>query len=65
MNVREVIAAIEADGWHLVAVRGDHRQCKHPTKRGQVTIPVQLNDDLHPKTRDSILRQASLPQPRR
>jgi predicted RNA binding protein YcfA (HicA-like mRNA interferase family) len=62
-KVREAIAAIEADGWRLVAVRGDHRQYKHPTKPGRVTIPGHLNHDLHPKTRDSIFRQAGLPKP--
>jgi hypothetical protein len=29
MKVREVIALVEADGWHLVRTRGDHRQYKH------------------------------------
>jgi predicted RNA binding protein YcfA (HicA-like mRNA interferase family) len=31
MKVREVIALVEADGWYLVRMRGDHRQDKHPT----------------------------------
>ncbi len=65
MKVREAIAAIEADGWRVVKVTGDHRHYKHPTKPGRVTIPGHLNDDLHPKTRDSIFRQADLPKPKR
>lgn len=65
MKVREAIAAVEADGWRLVASRGDHRQYKHPTKLGRVTIPGHPNDELHPKTRDSIFRQAGLRKPRR
>lgn len=63
MKVRQAIAAIEADGWYIVRTTGDHRQYKHSTKSGRVTIPGHLNDDLHPKTRDSIFRQAGLPKP--
>ena len=38
MKVREAIQMIEDDGWFLVATRGSHRQYKHPTKPGRVTI---------------------------
>ena len=31
-KVIEVIRMLEADGWFLVAVKGDHRQYKHLTK---------------------------------
>jgi len=39
---------------------GSHRQFKHPTKVGRVTIAGKPSDDLAPKTFDSILRQAGL-----
>ncbi|MDR0572426.1 MAG: type II toxin-antitoxin system HicA family toxin [Tannerella sp.] len=39
---------------------GSHRQYRHPTKRGRVTIPGKLSDDLLPGTANSILRQAGL-----
>lgn len=51
---------IEADGWQHVATRGSHRQFKHPTKPGKVTVPGNLSMDLNPKTQASILRQAGL-----
>jgi predicted RNA binding protein YcfA (HicA-like mRNA interferase family) len=38
MKVREVIKLLEADGWYIVATKGSHRQYKHPTKQGRVTI---------------------------
>ena len=38
MKVRDIIRLIEADGWQLVATRGSHRQYKHPTKSGKVTV---------------------------
>ena len=60
MKVRDAIALIENDGWHMVATRGSHRQFKHPTKPGRVTIAGKLSDDLAPGTRNSILKQAGL-----
>lgn len=50
MKVREVIKLIEADGWYLVRMRGSHRQYKHPSKPGRVTIAGHPNDDLAPET---------------
>ena len=38
VKVREVIATLEADGWQLVRTRGSHRQFRHPTKAGTVTV---------------------------
>ena len=60
MKVRDIIKLIEADGWHLVAMRGDHRQFKHPRKAGRVTIAGKLSHDLAPGTLNSILKQAKL-----
>ena len=60
MKVREVIALIEADGWYLDRTRGDHRQYKHPTKKGLVTVAGHPSDDLAPGTLNSILKQAGL-----
>jgi HicA-like toxin of HicAB toxin-antitoxin system len=34
LKVREVIAMLESDDWHLVATRGSHRPYKHPRKPG-------------------------------
>ena len=60
MKVRDVIKMIEADGWYLVTTRGSHRQYKHPTKPGRVTIAGAPADDLAPGTWNSILKQAQL-----
>ena len=51
---------IEADGWYLVAIKGSHRQYKHPMKPGRVTIAGHLNHDLAHGTLNSILKQAQL-----
>ena len=64
MKVREAIALIEADGWFQVATRGSHRQYKHPSKPGRVTIAGKPSDDLAPGTLNSILKQAGLKEQR-
>jgi len=60
MKVGEIIRRIEEDGWSLVATRGSHRQYKHPSKPGRVTVAGKLSDDLAPGTLNSILKQAGL-----
>ena len=59
-KVRDMIKLIEADGWYFVAQRGSHRQYKHPTKPGRVTIPGKPSRELYPELERSILRQAGL-----
>ena len=60
MKVRDVIRMIEADGWFQVRQRGSHRQFKHSTKPGLVTIAGKPADDLAPGTLASVLKQAGL-----
>ena len=60
MKVREVMRMLHNDGWYEVAIRGSHRQLKHRTKPGRVTVPGKPNDTLAPGTLNSILKQASL-----
>jgi predicted RNA binding protein YcfA (HicA-like mRNA interferase family) len=65
LKVHEVIKMIEADGWYLVATKGSHRQYKHPTKKGRVSIAGHPNHDLAPGTLDSVLKQAQLKEKER
>lgn len=61
MKVKEIIKLIEEDGWFLVTQKGSHRQYKHPTKTGRVTVPDHgQNKDLARGTENSILKQAGL-----
>lgn len=60
MKVKELIAALEADGWILVRTRGSHRQCRHPTKAGTVTVSGKPSVEVPPGTLNSALRQAGL-----
>jgi predicted RNA binding protein YcfA (HicA-like mRNA interferase family) len=57
-KVREVVRRLERDGWTLVATEGSHRQFRHPTKPGRVTVPGHPGDDVRPGTWASIRRQA-------
>ena len=38
MKVSDVLRILSADGWALVATRGSHRQFKHASKPGRVTV---------------------------
>jgi predicted RNA binding protein YcfA (HicA-like mRNA interferase family) len=60
MKVKEIIRLIEQDGWILARTRGSHRQYKHPTKLGLVTVSGKFSDELAPGTQNSILKQAGL-----
>ena len=60
MKVREVLKLLRDDGWYPVPSRGGHRQLKHPTKSGRVTVSGKSSDDLAPGTLNSILKQAGL-----
>jgi len=60
VKVRDVLKLLTKDGWYLVTTVGSHRQLKHPSKRGRVTVAGHPTDDLHPKTVKSILTQAEL-----
>ena len=60
MKVAEILRLLQQDGWALVAQRGSHRQFKHSSKPGRVTVPCKPSDDLAPGTQNSILKQAGL-----
>jgi predicted RNA binding protein YcfA (HicA-like mRNA interferase family) len=64
MKVRDIIKLIEADGWYQIDTMGSHRQYKHATKTGRVTIAGHPNDDVAQGTLNSILKQARLKEVR-
>jgi len=51
---------LEPDGWVLKRTKSSHRQYKHSTKNGRVTLPGHPNDDRPPGTLNSVLKQAGL-----
>jgi predicted RNA binding protein YcfA (HicA-like mRNA interferase family) len=62
MNSREVIRRLIADGWVLVRTKGSHRQYRHPSKPGLVTVPHPKRD-LPIGTVRSIAKQAGWSKP--
>lgn len=54
---REIIKALEAEGWELVATKGDHHQLRHPEKPGRVTV-THPRKDIPIGTLKSIYTQA-------
>lgn len=63
MKVRDIIKMLEQDGWYRVKAKGGHRQYKHPSKPGRVTISGKSSDDLAPGTLNSIFKQAGFLDP--
>jgi predicted RNA binding protein YcfA (HicA-like mRNA interferase family) len=49
MKVREVIRMLVDDGWYLARTKGSHRQYKHPTKPGAVTVSGKPSVDVPPE----------------
>ena len=60
MKVRDALKLLKKDGWYLIVIEGSHRQFKHPTKKGRVTVTGKPGDDLPIGTLNSVLRQARL-----
>jgi len=60
MKVKDLIALIEADGWQQARQKGSHRQFRHPTKPGTVTVAGKPSVDVPPGTLNSVLKQAGL-----
>jgi predicted RNA binding protein YcfA (HicA-like mRNA interferase family) len=60
VKVREVIKLLEDDGWYQARMRDSHRQFKHSSKKGTVTVAGKPNVDIPPGTLNNILKQAGL-----
>jgi len=60
MKVGEIIKLLESDGWVRVRMRGSHRQFKHPSRPGVVTVVGKPSVDVPPGTLNNILKQAGL-----
>jgi len=59
-KVSFIVRALLDDGWYLAYTRGDHRQFKHPTKPGKVTINGKDSTDVDGSLLKSIEKQSGL-----
>ena len=58
MKVRELLRQLRRDGWVRVKSKGGHRQFKHPTRPGRVTVSGKPSHTVPPGTLASIAKQA-------
>jgi predicted RNA binding protein YcfA (HicA-like mRNA interferase family) len=49
---------LNKDGWYFDRCKGDHRQFKHPVKKGITTVTGKLNDTIDQGLLNSIWKQA-------
>ena len=54
----EVMKMLKDDNWYLVAQKGSHRQFKHATKHGRVTINGKPSYTLSQFLLNNIFKQA-------
>jgi predicted RNA binding protein YcfA (HicA-like mRNA interferase family) len=59
MQSRDLLKALQVDGWRVVRVRGSHHQLKHPSKPGLLTVP-HPKKDLGAGLVNAIMKQAGL-----
>ena len=58
-KVKDIIEMLKADGWvQLKQGATSHRQFKHPTKKGKVTVDGKMSGTLEQFILNSIFKQA-------
>ena len=60
VKVSSILDALNRDGWVLMAQKGSHRQFKHPTKKGKVTVNGSPSDVIWGDLLKSIESQSGL-----
>jgi predicted RNA binding protein YcfA (HicA-like mRNA interferase family) len=59
---KQVIAALEKEGWYVKRVRGSHHVLRHPTIPDAIPVPVHGSRPIKRGTLASILRTAGIGQ---
>lgn len=57
---KQVIAALEKEGWYVKRVRGSHHVLRHPSIPDAIPVPVHGNRPVKRGTLASILRAAGM-----
>lgn len=57
LKVFEILKMLGDDGWYLNSQKGSHRQFKHPTKKGKVTVNGKPSDTLEQFILNNIFKQ--------
>jgi predicted RNA binding protein YcfA (HicA-like mRNA interferase family) len=59
LSSRDIIRKLKEDGWYEAGHTGSHKQFKHPSKTGRVTVPYPKRD-IPMGTLWSIEKQAGI-----
>ena len=59
-KVRDLLRVLHEDGWFLERQTGSHRQFRHPSKKGTVTVNGHESDTLSHGLVNGILKQSGL-----
>lgn len=58
-KTKDLIRMLKEDGWYELKRNGrDHRQFKHPMKKGRVTVNGKPNETIEQFLINSIFKQA-------
>jgi predicted RNA binding protein YcfA (HicA-like mRNA interferase family) len=60
VNGKQVIAALEKEGWYVKRVRGSHHVLRHQSIPDAIPVPVHGSRPLKRGTLASILRAAGI-----
>lgn len=60
IKVLTLIKRLKKEGWVEVHHVGSHRQFKHPTKKGKVTVNGSNSDDICGILLNSVKKQAGI-----
>lgn len=60
VNGKQVIAALEKEGWYVKRVRGSHHVLRHASLPDAIPVPVHSSRPLKRGTLASILRAAGI-----
>ncbi len=60
MKVTELLRLLAKEGWYIAGIKGSHRQLKHPTRSGLITVAGKPSDEIIKGTFGSILRMSGM-----
>lgn len=60
LSGKQVIAALEKEGWYVKRVRGSHHVLRHQSIPDAIPVPVHENRPIKRGTLASILRAAGI-----
>jgi len=59
MRPKEMLKTLQRDGWNIVRVSGSHHILQHPTKSGNISLPMH-NKEMTIGLQNTILKAAGL-----